>query len=125
MAYMSQDKKRELAPGIKRVLKKYGMTGTIAVRHRSTLVVNIKGGAIDFGENIAERGYAQVNPYWIEQHWEGVARDFLLELKDAMMSGNWDKSDIQTDYFNVGWYIDINIGQWNKPYVCSKANAVA
>jgi hypothetical protein len=33
-----------------------------------------------------------------------------------MNAGNWDKSDIQTDYFNVGWYIDVNIGKWNKPY---------
>jgi hypothetical protein len=21
-----------------------------------------------------------------------------------------------TDYFDVGWYIDINVGKWNKPY---------
>jgi len=25
-----------------------------------------------------------------------------------------------TDYFNVGWYIDVNIGKWNKPYVIEK-----
>jgi hypothetical protein len=34
-----------------------------------------------------------------------------------MNDGNWDKSDIQSDYFNVGWYVDVNIGKWNKPYV--------
>jgi hypothetical protein len=33
-----------------------------------------------------------------------------------MMVGNHDKSDVMTDYFNVGWYIDINIGKWDKPY---------
>ena len=112
MAYVSQDRKKALAPAIKAVLKKYGMKGTIAVRHYSTLVVNIKSGKIDFGGN-----NISVNPYWIHEHYEGVAKDFLLELKDAMNEGNHDNSDIMTDYFDVGWYCDINIGKWDKPYV--------
>ena len=33
-----------------------------------------------------------------------------------MMVGNHNNSDISTDYFDVGWYIDINIGKWDKPY---------
>jgi len=30
--------------------------------------------------------------------------------------GNHDRSDIQSDYFDVGWYKSVNIGKWNKPY---------
>ncbi len=111
MAYMNQDKKRELAPAVKKVLKKYGVKGTLAVRHHSTLVVNLKSGKVNFGID-----RAQVNPYWIKEHWEGDAQSFLMELKDAMMTGNHDRSDIQTDLVDVGWYIDINIGKWDKPY---------
>ena len=61
MAYMSQSLKKELAPAIKAVLKKYNVKGTIAVRHHSTLVVNIKEGALDFiGEaNEFNRKYAE------------------------------------------------------------------
>jgi hypothetical protein len=33
-----------------------------------------------------------------------------------MNDGNFDKSDIQSDYFHVGWYVSVNIGKWNKPY---------
>jgi hypothetical protein len=29
---------------------------------------------------------------------------------------NHDNSDIMTDYFDVGWYLNINVGGWNKPY---------
>ena len=47
MAYISQEEKKELAPGIKAVLKKYGVKGTIAVRGYSSLVVNIKSGVLD------------------------------------------------------------------------------
>ena len=48
MAYMSQEKKKELSVGIKEVLKKYGVKGSIAVRHHSSLVVNIASGQLDF-----------------------------------------------------------------------------
>ena len=48
MAYMSQDKKKELAPLIKKVCKKYGVKATLSVRHHSTLVLNIKSGGVDF-----------------------------------------------------------------------------
>jgi len=33
-----------------------------------------------------------------------------------MNDGNWNRSDSSVDYFDVGWYIDINIGNWAKPY---------
>ena len=60
--------------------------------------------------------HPQVNPYWIEDHWEGDAQSFLMELKDAMMTGNHDRSDIQTDLVDVGWYIEINIGRNSSKY---------
>lgn len=115
MAYMDQAKKKELAPGIKRVLKKYGMKGTLGVNHHSTLVINISSGPIDFGVD-----HHQVNHYWIERNYQGESRDFLKELKDAAMRDNHDNSDIMTDYIDVGYYLDINIGRWNKPYTCTK-----
>ena len=61
-----------------------------------------------------------VNPYWYKEHFSGRALNFLKEVIPAMNNGNWDKSDIQSDYFNVGWYIDVNIGRWDKPYALEK-----
>ena len=137
MAYMSQERKQSLAPAIKAVLKKYGVKGTLAVRNHSTLVLNIKSGSIDFIENfiatdanvmhgrkmsqdqidyIRKNRSLDVNPYWYKEHFSGKAKAFLSELFPAMNTGNHDNSDIQTDYFDVGWYVDVNIGKWNKPY---------
>ena len=48
MAYMNQEQKKQRAPQIKKVLKKYGLKGTIGVRNYSTLYVTIKEGALDF-----------------------------------------------------------------------------
>jgi hypothetical protein len=127
MAYMDQKQKKELSPGIKAVLEKYNVKASIAVRHHSTLIVNIRSSEIDFGNSRAPTpantrrdvqwtGHEQVNPYWLKDHWTGNALEFLLELKAAMSVGNHDRSDLQSDYHDVGWYTEINIGQWNKPY---------
>jgi cell division protein FtsI/penicillin-binding protein 2 len=135
MAYMSQEKKKELAPKIKSVLARYGMKGTIAVRNHMTLVVNIKSGDLDvignFRNTLANRHHAwDHDTYWIKNEmtyqdvnhyhldsYSGKVFAFLQELVVAMHVGNHDNSDTMTDYFDVGWYIDINIGKWNKPYI--------
>ena len=115
MAYVSQELKAKLAPAIKAVCKKFGVKASLAVRNHSTLCLNVKSGPIDFGGD-----RIQVNPYWYRDHFDGQALKFLSEVIPLMNDGNWDKSDAMTDYFNVGWYIDVNIGKWNKPYVLEK-----
>ena len=121
MAYISQKDKKELAPGIKAVLKKYGMKGSIAIKNHMSLVVNIQSGPIHFDMD----GYTSVNVYHIDKHYTGRAKDFLNELVVAMKGTKWfDKSDIMTDYFHTAYYIDINVGKWNKPYVVDITNAV-
>ena len=132
MAYMSQERKAQLAPQIKAICKKHGVKATIAVRNHSTLVVNIKQGKIDFIGNynkvVNDRDPTgarhihkatksiDVNPYWYHEHFDGDALAFLQELMPATNVGNHDNSDPQTDYFDVGWYVDVNIGRWDKPY---------
>ena len=125
MAYMNQQTKKELAVGIKAVLKKYKMKGTIAVRHHMVLVVNIKSGPLDIignwfntvkNESYDKPEYLNVNHYWIHDHYTGEVKNFLTELYSAMNNGNHNNSDIQTDYFDVGWYVDINVGSYDKPY---------
>ena len=141
MAYMSQERKKQMAPAIKAVLKKYGVKGTLAVNNHSTLVLNIKSGPIDFIENfiqtdkdlpygkhmsddqiayIRKNQSLDVNVYWYKEHFSGQALAFLSQVIPLMNKGNHDNSDVQTDYFDVGWYVDVNIGKWNKPYTLEK-----
>ena len=116
MAYVSQKDKAKLAPEIKKVLSKYGMKGSISIRHHMSLVVTLQSGAIEFEHSHGD-GYTQVNVYHIDSHYKGKAKAFLTELLAAMKGPDWfDKSDIMTDYFHVSHYCDINIGKWNKPY---------
>ena len=111
MAYFSQDRKKAMAPKMKSLLKQYGMKGTLAVRDHMTVVLNLREGPIDFGGTQVD-----VNTYWVREHFEGIAREFLLKALDILHEGNHDNSDIQTDYFDVGWYVNIKVGKWNKPY---------
>ena len=126
MAYVNAEKKAELAPAIKAVLKKYDMKGTISVRNHMTLVVKIKSGAIDFSPFLRDAWAYQVNDYHIETNYYGVARDFLLELKAAMQGEKWFcEDDAMVDYFYRSHYIDIYVGHYDKPYVYNKSKKAA
>jgi hypothetical protein len=134
MAYMNQENKAKIAANLKKVVPA-GWKYSLAVRNHSTLVftlrqapvdilgnirgaVEAKGNAYDDSPNkVKVETYWQVNPYYVESQFTGEVRDVMLRIKDALNDGNWDKSDIQTDYFNVGWYVDINIGSWNDPFL--------
>jgi hypothetical protein len=128
MAYVSQEDKKEMAPAIKAVLKKYGMKGSIGVRHHSTLVVTVKSGKLDVignymkncrhaeGRNEAPENI-DVNLFWLDDHYKGEVLSFLKEMYSAMKGENYfDKSDMMTDYFHCSHYMSLNIGKWDKAY---------
>jgi alkanesulfonate monooxygenase SsuD/methylene tetrahydromethanopterin reductase-like flavin-dependent oxidoreductase (luciferase family) len=127
MAYISQEEKKELAPAIKAVAKKYGRTVTIGIRNHMDLVVKVKG-----AEDIYERLYAKtienrngdsiqddlelsefghsVNTHWIEEHHDEKDHSFLNELHASMHSKDFFiDDDIMTDYFNRSYYTSIEL----------------
>lgn len=132
MAYMSQERKAQIAAKVKPIFAKWGIKATLAVRHHSTLVVNITAGPIDFIGNfnaLLERdAYRKMMSGGLAKDYLCIGRTydrwfsgdvvaFLDELMPVLYEGNWDRSDLMTDYFDVGWYVDVNVGKWNKPYV--------
>lgn len=116
MAYFSQEMKKTVAPKIKEVLKKYDMKGSLCVRNHTSVVFTVKSGPIDFGTSSS----ITVIPARIGMEFNGKARDFLNEIYTILMDGNHNDSDPQTDYFDVGWYVDIHIGDWDKEYILVK-----
>ena len=135
MAYMNQERKAKITKMLKPILAKYKVKGSLSVRNHSTIVLTLKSGAIDFignsnrvcgndfyqvqrGFKPTTSGYDQVNPYWFQDHYDGKAKAFLTEAFKALKSADWyDESDAMIDYFNIAYYVDINIGKWNSPYV--------
>lgn len=84
--------------------------------------LTIRSGSIDFKNQYegtldnTSHVYIQVNHYYIEDYFSGAAATSLIELKNAMNMGNWNNSRPEIDHFDVGWYINIHIGKWDKPY---------
>jgi hypothetical protein len=114
MAYVNKETKKELTPGIKKVLEKYGVKGTIKVDRYSTLVVTLR--KVPAGLFTPKELTAGVNVYWIHEHFTGIAKKFLTELLAAMKGEKWyDRSNAMIDYFDTAWYNDIKIGEYGKP----------
>lgn len=130
-AYFSQDMKKAIEPEITKLMKSYGMTGRLSINNHSTVVLNVREGKIDFeneyntdkkwngGESRKWNGYVQSANYHIDTTWkkDSNAQKFLTSAYKILNRNNHDNSDIQTDYFDVGFYVSINIGTWDKPYV--------
>lgn len=131
MTYISQDDKKLIAAQVKPILKEYGVKGTLSIQRHSKLILTITKGPIDFINNFDEnlkffeqdkrrtdRGYLRVNECRFRDHFTGKALEFLSKVIPAMKSADWfDETDIMTDYFNICYYFDINIGTWQKPYI--------
>ena len=118
MAYMSQERKKEIAAELKEALKGSGIRYSLRVRHHSTIVMTVQSGPIDFEADwISDYDFHyQVNVYHYRRMFEGASLAFLEKVLPILNRGNFDKSDSMTDYFHVGWYVDVNLGRWDRPY---------
>ena len=126
MAYISQAEKKVIAANLKNVVPK-SWKYSVGVDHNSTLVLNLRSAPVDFfgilsanGKCDPDRTYMSLNHYWMDDHLKGAPADVLATMHaimDVMNHGNHDNSDSMTDYFDVGWYVDFNIGKWDRPYV--------
>lgn len=137
MAWMNQEKKAQIVAAVKPILARYKLKASFSVDNHSSIVVHIKSGKIDFFTNysdcmrsqpgrrqdivddVVSRRYMDVNQYWFQEHFSGTALQCMDEIFKAIKTaGGWyDKSDIQTDYFDTAFYINVKIGKWNKPYI--------
>jgi hypothetical protein len=128
MAYISQEKKKEIAPAIKAVAKKYGRKVSIGIRNNMKLVVKVKN-----AEDIYKRLYAKtiensngvyvdpelselsefghlVNDYWIEERYHKSDHAFLNELHTSMHSKDfYNNDDAMIDYFDRSYYTAIEL----------------
>lgn len=115
MAYMNQEKKAKIATKLKEVVPK-SWKYTLGVRHHSSIVMTIKSAPVDLSNG---KGYVQVNTYYPDSYYSGKTLQTIRDIISALNEGNHDRSDIMTDYFDVGWYVDLNVGRWDKPFVVS------
>lgn len=131
MAYMNQEHKARIRTNLKKVIPNT-WKWSLGVRHHSTIVLNIRSAPLDVLEHIRrvdadKRGpdplqksqigdHYQVNEYYLDRQFDGTLLDVMRRIKAVLNLDNHDRSDIQRDHFDVGHYIDINFGKWDKPF---------
>ncbi len=61
---------------------------------------------------------AGVNHYRIKENEDITdrAKEIMINIKDFVMSYNFDDSDAMTDYFHTNFYLDLGIGNVTHPY---------
>jgi len=119
MAFLNQEKKAKIVVELKKVIPadwKYSLSV-----HHSSITLRIMAAPIDLfaahsGHSSWSNGYIQLNEFCLEGQFSGDLLEIFKKIRDAMNTGNWDKSDIMSDYFNVGHYAYIHIGRWDKPF---------
>lgn len=62
--------------------------------------------------------YNQVNQFHIETSWHytNEGKKLLLDIMKIVNKYNHDNSDAMTDYFDVNYYVNLNLGYYDKPY---------
>lgn len=129
MAYMSQEKKAKIAAELKKIMPK-GWKYSLAVDNHSTIVLNIAAAPVDLMKLAKAAGYSsvcgvQVNTHYMQEHFKNteVAELFGKIKKVLYGCGYYDNSEPQTDYFDTAYYVSVNIGKWDKPFVYVAPNA--
>lgn len=129
MAYMSKEHKEKIAKAMKECFpgssKDHGFKYTLSVHHYSSIVCTISEGTVDFFGALRKKedykyavseAYMQVNEYNIPKTFSGPAAEILIKIAAILNIDNHNRSDAMTDFFDIGHFVHINIGKWNKPY---------
>lgn len=128
MAYIDQTKKAKIVAALKAVMPK-GWKYSLRIQHHSSITMTIQAAPVDLYtlctyESKSE-SYIQLNTYYLENAYtDAEIVKVLKAAKAALDTDNFDKSDISADYFNVGHYVYMHVGAFERPFVCT-APAVA
>jgi hypothetical protein len=113
-AYITKERVKEVRDQLRKEFPDFKFS--ITREHSSVINIKILSGPIPLTDK--PDGYEQVNHMWLPDHFKDrpEAMEFLMKVKEIANKGNYDKSDIMTDYFDVGFYLHMSIGEWDKPY---------
>jgi hypothetical protein len=122
MAYISKTDVAAIRNELKEKFPKWKFSVKKGSGSLSVDVSILKGTASFEGKD-----YAQVNQYWIKDHWKDAEDAAVLSIINEIMHNApgraggkefFDHSDAQTDYFYTAFYTHLSIGQWDKRYEC-------
>jgi hypothetical protein len=128
MAYISATDVKAIRTELKQKFPKFKFAVRKGAGSLSVDVV-IKQATYAFQDQFEKQGrrYAQVNQYWIKDHFaDAEERAFIEQVNEIMLNAPgraggkvyFDESDAMTDYFHTAFYTHLSIGQWDSEYTC-------
>ena len=121
MSYISTEDVKKIRVALK---NEFGKKLKFGVRKSSgghSVGVTIKSGTVDFSDIMRNNNFydqVQVNQYHLQNY--GVHKSLFEEIVEIIKtapSNKWyDNSDAMIDYFDVAFYFDLNVGDWDNPY---------
>lgn len=136
----TQEMKKEITPQIKAILEKYGLKGSLSIPDRLKITLTISSGKIDFISDLLNTNRKRYTPpsreYYSDESVSRIQKDchiqslnyktslftdekilnFINETSDILNFKNYDRSKPEIDYFDINYYIGIDIGTFDKPY---------
>lgn len=63
--------------------------------------------------------HQQINQYYINDNkfLTDEGKSFFKQVLEIANKHNWDKGDVMTDYFDVNYYLYLNVGKYDKPCI--------
>lgn len=123
MAYITSEQVAEKRAEIKKAFP--GWKFSITREDYSCIIVKILSAPLDFPLVNDGKAYQQLHGHTFENYFTTTehptlaeqCREAVQKISRILQKGNHDNSDSQTDYFDVGWYIHLQIGAWDRPFV--------
>jgi hypothetical protein len=107
MAYVTKERTAEVKKQLKKEFPNFKFS--VTTEHHSTLKVCILQAPIKF----VDKDNAVLNTYYPEKYEHP---EILKKIFNIVNQGNYNHSDSQRDYFDVGFYVNIQQGRWDIPF---------
>ena len=120
MSYISTEDVKKIRVALKNEFGKKLKFGVRKSPSHHSVSVTIKSGTVDFSDIMRNNTYdqVQVNHYHLQNY--GVHKSLfekIVEIIKTAPSNKWyNNSDPMIDYFDVAFYFELNVGDWNNPY---------
>ena len=121
MAYISTEEVKVIREELKKNFpSRLGWKLSIVRRDYLSLSISIIKAPFEL-RNDQKNAYEEVNQYWIESRENKQSIPPLKKIFEIANKNNYDRSDVQSDYFDVGYYLNISIGHFGKPFTPNEA----
>lgn len=111
MAYITAEEVKVIRNELKEAFPDFKFS--VRKERHSAVIVTIVSGPLKFANGNEE----MINHYHLYQYKHEPILKAMLAIINKK---NYDNSDLQSDYFDVGFYVTLQQGGWQCPYVQTK-----